>query len=41
MIVLCALERMTMVFELFGNPWGTESILESAATAAEWAESRL
>ena len=34
-----ALERMTMALEAFGNPWGTESILESAATAAEWAES--
>ena len=34
-----SLERANMALNLSGNPWGTESIIESAATAAEWAES--
>lgn len=35
-----ALERMAVGLELLGrNPWGTRSIIESAAMAAEWAES--
>jgi hypothetical protein len=34
-----SLERMALVLDLLGNPWGMESIIESAATAAEWAES--
>jgi hypothetical protein len=34
-----ALEKTALVLEVLGNPWGAESITESAATAAEWAES--
>ena len=35
-----SLERSAVALELLGgNPWGTRSILESAAMAAEWAES--
>jgi hypothetical protein len=34
-----SLERSALGLELLGNPWGAESITESAATAAEWAES--
>jgi len=33
------LERTVATLDLFGNPWGTRSIIESAAMAAEWAES--
>jgi hypothetical protein len=33
------LERTAVSIDLLGNPWGTESIIESAATVAEWTES--
>jgi len=32
------LDRTALVLDATGNIWGAESILESAATAAEWAE---
>jgi len=34
-----AIERGMVAIELLGNPWGTESILESMAKVSEWAHS--